>query len=80
MAFVKVLKNSAYLKRVQVKQRRRRVGKSAYRARRKMVRQDKYKFTTSTVWSLQKRVDATGHGAAGSRHQCAAPRPLRRWH
>ena len=81
MAFVKILKKSAYFKCFQVKQWRRREGKTDYRARRKMVRQDKNKFTNkSTEWSLQKRVDATGHGAAGSRHQCATPRPQRRWH
>merc|ERR550514_1331250 len=44
MAFVKVLKNKAYFKRFQVKNRRRREGKTDYRARRKMIRQDKNKF------------------------------------
>jgi len=44
MAFVKVLKNKSYFKRFQVKPRRRREGKTDYRARRKMVRQDKNKF------------------------------------
>jgi len=44
MAFVKVLKNKAYFKRFQVKPRRRREGKTDYRARRKMVRQDKNKY------------------------------------
>jgi len=44
MAFVKVLKNKAYFKRFQVKYRRRREGKTDYRARRKMVRQDKNKY------------------------------------
>jgi len=44
MAFVKVLKNNSYFKRFQVKPRRRREGKTDYRARRKMVRQDKNKF------------------------------------
>jgi len=44
MAFVKVLKNKSYFKRFQVKLRRRREGKTDYRARRKMVRQDKNKF------------------------------------
>merc|ERR1711957_914450 len=43
MAFVKVLKNKAYFKRFQVKYRRRE-GKTDYRARRKMVRQDKNKY------------------------------------
>jgi len=44
MAFVKVLKNKAYFKRFQVQRRRRREGKTDFRARRKMVRQDKNKF------------------------------------
>jgi large subunit ribosomal protein L5e len=44
MAFVKVLKTPAYFKRFQVKPRRRREGKTDYRARRKMVRQDKNKY------------------------------------
>jgi len=44
MAFVKVLKNRAYFKRFQVKNRRRREGKTDYFARRKMVRQDKNKY------------------------------------
>jgi len=44
MAFVKVLKNKAYFRRYQVKYRRRREGKTDYRARRKMVRQDKNKY------------------------------------
>jgi large subunit ribosomal protein L5e len=44
MTFVKVLKNNAYFKRFQVKPRRRREGKTDYKARRKMVRQDKSKY------------------------------------
>lgn len=44
MAFVKILKNSAFFKRYQVPKRRRREGKTDYQARRKMVRQDKNKF------------------------------------
>merc|ERR1712194_757833 len=39
-----VLKNKAYFKRFQVKYRRRREGKTDYRDRRKMVRQDKNKY------------------------------------
>jgi len=46
MAFVKVLKNKAFFKRYQVKNRRRREGKTDYQARRKMVRQDKNKFNS----------------------------------
>lgn len=44
MPFVKVVKNKAYFKRYQVKYRRRREGKTDYRARRQMVLQDKTKF------------------------------------
>jgi large subunit ribosomal protein L5e len=44
MAFVKVLKNKAYFKRFQVQRRRRREGKTDFKARRKMVRQDKNKY------------------------------------
>ena len=50
-AFVKVVKNKAYFKRFQVKNRRRREGKTDFRARRKMVRQDKNKLNNkNTVW------------------------------
>jgi len=44
MALVKVLKNKAYFKRFQVKPRRRREGKTNYKARRGMIRQDKNKY------------------------------------
>ncbi len=44
MPFVKIVKNKAYFKRFQVKYRRRREGKTDYRARRQMVLQDKTKF------------------------------------
>jgi len=46
MAFVKVIKNKAYFKRFQVKYRRRREGKTDYRARRKLVTQDKNKYNS----------------------------------
>mmetsp|Transcript_40332 Transcript_40332/g.88170 ORF Transcript_40332/g.88170 Transcript_40332/m.88170 type:complete len:314 (+) Transcript_40332:69-1010(+) len=46
MAFLKVVKNRAFFKRFQVKRRRRREGKTDYRARVRMVRQDKNKFNT----------------------------------
>jgi large subunit ribosomal protein L5e len=46
MAFVKVLKNTAFFKRFQVPKRRRRQGKTDFQARRKMVRQDKNKYNT----------------------------------
>jgi large subunit ribosomal protein L5e len=44
MGFVKVVKNKAYFKRYQVKYRRRREGKTDYRARRAMTLQDKTKY------------------------------------
>lgn len=46
MAFVKVLKNVAFFKRFQVKRRRRREGKTDFKARTKMIRQDKNKYNT----------------------------------
>lgn len=44
MPFVKVLKNKQYFKRYQVKFRRRREGKTDYRARKRLVAQDKNKY------------------------------------
>ena len=44
MAFVKIIKNKAYSKRMQVKPKRRRQGKTDYYARRRLVCQDKNKF------------------------------------
>lgn len=46
MAFLKVLKNKAYFKRYQVQRRRRREGKTDFRARRKMISQGKNKYNT----------------------------------
>lgn len=46
MGFVKVVKNKAYFKRFQVKFRRRREGKTDYRARLRLVAQDKNKYNT----------------------------------
>eukprot|EP00997_Jenningsia_sp_PLL12_P005346 NODE_2118_length_983_cov_64.528908_g1734_i0.p1 GENE.NODE_2118_length_983_cov_64.528908_g1734_i0~~NODE_2118_length_983_cov_64.528908_g1734_i0.p1 ORF type:complete len:319 (+),score=3.71 NODE_2118_length_983_cov_64.528908_g1734_i0:44-958(+) len=46
MGFIKVVKTRAYFKRYQVKFRRRREGKTDYRARRKLVTQDKTKFNS----------------------------------
>jgi len=46
MAFIKVVKNKAYYKRYQVKYRRRREGKTDYRARRGLIIQDKNKYNT----------------------------------
>lgn len=46
MAFVKLIKNKAYFKRFQVKYRRRREGKTDYRARKRLVTQDKNKYNS----------------------------------
>ncbi|KAK2113726.1 60S ribosomal protein L5 [Saguinus oedipus] len=46
MGFVKVVKNKAYFKRYQVKFRRRREGKTDYYARKRLVIQDKNKYST----------------------------------
>ena len=46
MAFVKSIKTRQYFKRFQVKYRRRREGKTDYRARLRLVTQDKNKFNT----------------------------------
>ena len=44
MAFVKLVKNNAYFKRYQTKYRRRRTGQTDYRARKRLITQDKTKF------------------------------------
>jgi len=46
MAFVKVVKNKSYFKRYQVKYRRRRESKTDYRARKRLVTQDKNKYNS----------------------------------
>lgn len=46
MAFVKVLKNKAFFKRYQVPRRRRREGKTDYRARKRLITQDKNKYNS----------------------------------
>jgi large subunit ribosomal protein L5e len=46
MGFVKIVKNKAYYKRFQVKLKRRREGKTDYRARRRLINQDKNKYNT----------------------------------
>lgn len=46
MVFVKLIKNVAFFKRFQVKRRRRREGKTDYKARVKMVQQDRNKYNT----------------------------------
>ena len=46
MAFVKLVKNNAHFKRFQTKYRRRREGKTDYRARKRLVTQAKHKYNT----------------------------------
>lgn len=46
MTFVKVLKNKAYFKRYQTKYRRRRLGKTDYYARQRLIKQVKNKYNT----------------------------------
>lgn len=46
MAFVKVIRTPAYYSRFQVKNKRRRQGKTDYQARRNLVRQEKNKYNT----------------------------------
>jgi large subunit ribosomal protein L5e len=46
MPFVKVIKSTSYFKRFQVKYRRRREGKTDYRARKRLVAQDKNKYNS----------------------------------
>lgn len=46
MTFVKVIKNKPYFKRYQVKYRRRREGKTDYRARKRLITQDKNKYNS----------------------------------
>ena len=53
--FIKVLKTGAYMKRYQVKYRRRREGKTDYQARRRMSIQDKNKYN-STRYRLCVRI------------------------
>jgi len=46
MVFVKIVKDRSYYKRFQVKYRRRRAGKTDYRARKRLVAQDKNKYNS----------------------------------
>lgn len=46
MPFVKIVKNKPYFKRFQVKYRRRREGKTDYRARKRLITQDKNKYNS----------------------------------
>ena len=73
MPFVKVVKNKAYFKRFQVQYKRRREGKTDFRARRQMVLQDKTKFN-APKFRLVARVTGTDvvaqivHAKAGGDH------------
>jgi len=73
MPFVKVVKNKAYFKRFQVRYKRRREGKTDFRARRQMVLQDKTKFD-APKYRLVARVTGTDivaqivHSKAGGDH------------
>jgi ribosomal protein L18 len=57
MAFVKVLKNKAYSKRYQTKQRRRRQGKTDYYARKRLIVQDKDKYDSKKYRLVVRRTN-----------------------
>jgi large subunit ribosomal protein L5e len=77
MPFVKVVKNKAYFKRFQVSYKRRREGKTDFRARRQMVLQDKTKFD-APKYRLVARVTGSDivaqivHAKAGGDHVVTA--------
>jgi len=58
MGFVKILKNKAYSKRMQVKPKRRRQGKTDYYARRRLVMQDKNKYDSKKYRLVARRTNA----------------------
>jgi len=58
MGFVKVVKNKAYSKRMQVKPKRRRQGKTDYYARRRLVCQDKNKYDSKKYRLVVRRTNA----------------------
>jgi len=58
MGFVKILKNKAYSKRMQVKPKRRRQGKTDYFARRRLVLQDKNKYDSKKYRLVARRTNA----------------------
>jgi len=58
MAFVKVVKNRAYHKRMQVKPKRRRQGKTDFFARRRLVFQDKNKYDSKKYRLVVRRTNA----------------------
>lgn len=58
MGFVKVVKNKAYSKRMQVKPKRRRQGKTDYFARRRLVCQDKNKYDSKKYRLVVRRTNS----------------------
>lgn len=58
MGFVKIVKNKAYSKRMQVKPKRRRQGKTDYYARRRLVCQDKNKYDSKKYRLVVRRTNA----------------------
>jgi large subunit ribosomal protein L5e len=57
MAFVKVVKTKAFFKRYQVKNRRRREGKTDYYARRRLIQQDKNKYDSKKYRLVVRRTN-----------------------
>jgi len=57
MGFVKIVKNKAYSKRMQVKPKRRRQGKTDYYARRRLVCQDKNKYDSKKYRLVVRRTN-----------------------
>merc|ERR1711865_999930 len=57
MAFVKIVKNKAYSKRMQVKPKRRRQGKTDFYARRRLVCQDKNKYDSKKYRLVVRRTN-----------------------
>jgi len=58
MAFVKNIKTKAYCKRMQVKPKRRRQGKTDYYARRRLTCQDKNKYDSRKYRLVVRRTNA----------------------
>ena len=58
MGFVKIIKNKAYSKRMQVKPKRRRQAKTDYYARRRLVQQDKNKYDSKKYRLVVRRTNA----------------------
>jgi len=58
MGFVKIIKNKAYNKRMQVKPKRRRQGKTDYFARRRLTCQDKNKYDSKRYRLVVRRTNS----------------------